>query len=98
MYVGEGDNHQHGVHVHHEEPPNRCDEPAAVYLFAEERARPDNGHGHHHHHHGHNHCGGDQHTKLFPDTKPAEVKIVPGGSGGSGEATVGILIGSMDEG
>jgi hypothetical protein len=37
--AGGGDGHNHGVHVHHEVPPNRCDEPAAVYLFAEDTTK-----------------------------------------------------------
>jgi hypothetical protein len=39
LFTGEGDGHNHGVHVHHDDPPNRCDEPAAVFLFAEEKTR-----------------------------------------------------------
>jgi len=89
------DGHNHGVHVHHEEPPNRCDEPAAVYLFAEEMSRSgEHGHGHHHHHHHHHvgqhvhhhhNCGaGEQQAKLFPAAhthNQSEPKIIGGGNG-----------------
>ncbi|ODN04452.1 Zinc transporter ZIP1 [Orchesella cincta] len=77
-----GDGHNHGVHIHHEEPPNRCDEPAAVYLFAKDSHTSRSGdyslsnnshshnhcHSHSHQHHHHTSVELEQQVKLFPVT------------------------------
>ncbi|XP_021951984.1 zinc transporter 8 [Folsomia candida] len=77
---GEGDGHNHGVHVHHDIPPNRCDEPAAVYLFADEAGRSGEFAATTNHNHHHRHCssgggGGEQHVKLFPSTEQNKTTV-----------------------
>jgi len=75
---GTNDEHTHGVHVHHEVPPNRCDEPAAVYLFAEENRSNDCGHSHSrsNHCHHHNDNSGEHQVKLFPVSPTPDPKPV----------------------
>lgn len=88
------ENHNHGVHVHHEEPPNRCDEPAAVYLFAKEassscgRSGEYSNHSHSHHANNHNHShshhhhhtpqGGHDHHHHTSLEMEQQVKLFPG--------------------
>jgi zinc transporter 1/2/3 len=88
-HPGEGDGHNHGVHVHHDEPPNRCEEPAAVFLFAEEKTRSgEHGqglnsnntrgrcHSHGHGGHGHSHGGhGHSHSHGHGDDATVTTKL-----------------------
>ena len=46
--TAESAGHNHGVHVHHEEKPNPCQDPLARYVLGNEMSRLNkNGNGHH---------------------------------------------------